>query len=67
MEVKGRNRKRLFEYLNTLSNKELAKVLNPDCKSCPFKLDCDEEHWGVTCENLIEQVLDKDEYLGEIK
>ena len=63
--VPGRNRNRLFEYLNSLSNKELSKVLDLKCKTCPFGIDHCENRYFAACEREIESLLDQDEYLGD--
>ena len=64
--VKGRNRTKLLTYLASLSNKELAMVIDISCNDCPFYIDCREQEECVTCQNLMEMMLDKDEYLQEL-
>ena len=67
--VKGRNRTKLLTHLASLSNHDLAKLISSSelsCDSCPFYIDCREQEYYVTCQNFMEMMLDKDEYLQEL-
>ena len=67
--VKGRNRTKLLIHLASLSNHDLAKLVSVGemCDNCPFYIDCREQEYYVTCQNLMEMMLDKDEYLQELE
>ena len=60
LEINGHNRYRLLKALNELSDEELARVVNIDCKVCPFHVWCVEERYYVTCQNEIATMLRKD-------